>query len=341
MKTRPASASRSVTQIIAWRERIGVHRVASVFLIAALMAVSLWGAGALDHVQPLVDPRFLWRPYFMPIVLVPFILFGYMPVQRAMIAAEESLSRVISLPSDELGRQKAEALGLDQRLGWLIAVSFSGVGLITARLLVWAPVGVWLRIFALFSYALMTGLVARVLFETLALRGYFGALQRLPLEFDLFHPAPFEPLARFSLLLSSLLMGGVTLCIPLASEPQAALYIISSLTFGLTILVALLSFFLNLLGIHNTMSDVKGRALARVRSIVGATYEELTRRIEAQRWDEVPGVKDTLQALLAYEKRVQEAPEWPYTSVALRRLIASALVPVTVWAVDLVVRIKF
>jgi hypothetical protein len=187
----------------------------------------------------------------------------------------------------------------------------------------------------------MTGLVARVLFETLALRGYFGALQRLPLEFDLFHPAPFEPLARFSLLLSSLLMGGVTLCIPLASEPQAALYIISSLTFGLTILVALLSFFLNLLGIHNTMSDVKGRALARVRSIVGATYEELTRRIEAQRWDEVPGVKDTLQALLAYEKRVQEAPEWPYTSVALRRLIASALVPVTVWAVDLVVRIKF
>jgi hypothetical protein len=52
-------------------------------------------------------------------------------------------------------------------------------------------------------------------------------------------------------------------------------------------------------------------------------------------------VRDTLQALLTYEKRVQDAPEWPYTSVALRRLIASALVPVTVWVVDLIVRIQF
>jgi hypothetical protein len=36
-----------------------------------------------------------------------------------------------------------------------------------------------------------------------------------------------------------------------------------------------------------------------------------------------------------------EAPEWPYTSVALRRLVASALLPIIVWAVDLVVRVKF
>jgi hypothetical protein len=95
------------------------------------------------------------------------------------------------------------------------------------------------------------------------------------------------------------------------------------------------------MGIHHAMSEAKERGLARVRSTVTATYEELTRRIEAQRWEEVPGVKDTLQALLAYEKRIQDAPEWPYTSVALRRLVASALIPVTVWAVDLAVRIKF
>jgi hypothetical protein len=77
------------------------------------------------------------------------------------------------------------------------------------------------------------------------------------------------------------------------------------------------------------------------RSTVTAAYEELTRRIEAQRGEEVPRVKDTLQTLLACEKRVQDAPEWPCTSVALRRLVASALIPVSVWIVDLLVRVNF
>jgi hypothetical protein len=330
-----------VTRIIAWREKTGFHRPAWIALLTALLAGSLWAAGALDQAPVLIDSRLLWRSYFMPIVLIPFILLGYVPVARAMAAADESLTRVISLPAADVARHKAAALRFDPRLGWLITGLFAGVGAVAARLLVWAPFGTWLRVFALLSYALMTGLVARVLLETLLLRAYFAALQRLPLDFDLFHPAPFEPLAQFSLLLSSLLMGGVTLCIPLAAEPQAALYIISSLTFGLTVVVALLSFFLNLLGIHRAMSEAKERSLARVRSTLTAAYEELTRRIEAQRWDEVPGVKDTLQALLAYETRVQDAPEWPYTSVALRRLVASALIPVTVWVVDLLVRINF
>jgi hypothetical protein len=330
-----------VTQIIAWREKTGFHRPVQIALVMALLAGSLWGAGAIDQAPVLIDPRLLWRSYFMPIVLIPFILLGYIPVARAMAAADEALTRVIPLSAAEVERHKEAALRFDPRLGWLVTGLFAGVGVVAARVLVWAPFGTWLRVFALLSYALMTGLVARVLLETLLLRNYFATLQRLPLELDLFHPAPFEPLARFSLLLSSLLMGGVTLCIPLAAEPQAALYVISSLTFGLTILIALVSFFLNLMGIHHAMSEAKERGLARLRSTVTATYEELTRRIEAQRWEEVPGVKDTLQALLAYEKRVQDAPEWPYTSVALRRLVASALIPVTVWAVDLAVRIKF
>ncbi len=341
MAPSPSTKHPPVTRIIAWREKTGFHRPAQVALLMALLAGSLWGAGALDHAPVLIDTRLLWRSYFMPILLIPFILLGYIPVARAMAAADSSLTRVISLPAAEVARRKAAALRFDPWLGWLITGLFTGVGVVAARVLVWAPFGTWLRVYALLSYALMTGLVARVLLETLLLGAYFAALQRLPLEFDLFHPAPFEPLARFSLLLSSLLMGGVTICIPLTAEPQAGLYVISSLTLGLTVLVALLSFFLNLLGIHRAMGEAKDRSLARVRSTVTAAYEELTRRIEAQRWDEVPGVKDTLQALLAYEKRVQDAPEWPYTSVALRRLVASALVPVTVWAVDLAVRIKF
>jgi hypothetical protein len=197
-----------VTQIIAWREKTGFHRPAQIVLATTLLAGSLWGAGALDHAPVLIDPRLLWRSYFMPIVLIPFILLGYIPVARAMAAADESLTRVIPLSAAEVARHKAAALRSDPWLGWLVAGLFAGVGVVAARALVWAPFGTWLRVFALLSYALMTGLVARVLLETLLLHAYFAALQRLPLEFDLFHPAPFEPLARFSLLLSSLLMGG-------------------------------------------------------------------------------------------------------------------------------------
>jgi hypothetical protein len=312
-----------------------------VILVMLLLAVFLWAAGALDHTPVLADPRLLWRPYFMPIALIPFALLGYIPVRRAIVAAEDALSRVVALPDAQQAERRAEALKVDLRIGWIVTLGFAGLGAVGALLLVWSPFGVWLRVYALLSYALMTGLVGRVLFETLALHGYFAALQRPPLDFDLFHPAPFEPLARFSLLLSVLLMGGVALCIPFAAEPQAALYLVSSLTFGVTIVVALVFFFLNLLGIHRAMSEAKERALARVRSTLSATYEELSRRIDERRWDEVPGARETLQALLAYEKRIQEAPEWPYTSVALRRLVASALLPIIVWAVDLVVRVKF
>ena len=40
-----------------------------------------------------------------------------------------------------------------------------------------------------------------------------------------------------------------------------------------------------------------------------------------------------VHAWLAYEKRIQEAPEWPYTTDIMRNLLVSTLLPMAVFMI--------
>jgi len=71
----------------------------------------------------------------------------------------------------------------------------------------------------------------------------------------------------------------------------------------------------------------------RIRAAKAETLEGLRREIAAARalLDDDPAAPARLQALLAYEARIEAAPEWPFDQTILVRLGASALILTVPW----------
>ena len=50
---------------------------------------------------------------------------------------------------------------------------------------------------------------------------------------------------------------------------------------------------------------------------------------------------ESITAWLAYEKRIEAAPDWPYTTETLRNLVASVLIPIATWLYQALQHILF
>jgi hypothetical protein len=85
---------------------------------------------------------------------------------------------------------------------------------------------------------------------------------------------------------------------------------------GLTVFVGALSV------IHRRIRAAKAEALEGLRSEIAAARGRL---------DDDPAAPARLQALLAYEARIDAAPEWPFDQTILVRLGASALILTVPW----------
>lgn len=48
---------------------------------------------------------------------------------------------------------------------------------------------------------------------------------------------------------------------------------------------------------------------------------------------------DAITAWLAYQKVIENAAEWPYTTDMLRNLVASTLLPVAAWVAQMIVEL--
>jgi hypothetical protein len=83
------------------------------------------------------------------------------------------------------------------------------------------------------------------------------------------------------------------------------------------ILVALVVFFLGMRSTHRVIVATKGQKLRLVRHTLSAMFQELQEQ----------GTTDQVQTWLAYEKRIQDAPEWPFTAAIIRNLLISTLLP--------------
>lgn len=308
--------------------------------LSVLFVLFLAGTAYLDGVpRLLLDGGFLRHALLAPTIIL-YTLFVSRHLTDYSHRAVEAFRPLLEYDNDEFDRLMAESLPKNPRREW----GAVGAGILFA-LVMFAPLdwsnteSVWLEVYNLISSTLMLSVLAWVSYKSLAETQWLSEFHRRPLKIDIFDPTPLEPVARQSLATSLAFLGGITLSVMLLPSREWLLTVPSIILYSSLILVSVLVFFITMNDTHQVMVETKERELKQIRSNLSATYRELKARAAEGQLQDMEALSDSIAAWLAYEKRIQEAPEWPYTTDTLRNLLMSTLIPVIAWASQVIVEI--
>jgi hypothetical protein len=184
----------------------------------------------------------------------------------------------------------------------------------------------WLDLVLLLEQAMLYGLMAVVVYGSLASTRVTGALLRLDLNVDPLDVSPFEAIGRQSLLLALVFMGGITLSLLfIGIQAEYLLYWGFWVIYAPLISVPVAVFFLNMAPTHRRLQAARDADLKRVEALIRQECSAMVRQLEAG--EEPSGVEQRITALTAYESRLQQARTWPYNTAMLRTVFVSVLIP--------------
>lgn len=107
-----------------------------------------------------------------------------------------------------------------------------------------------------------------------------------------------------------------------------------SLVLTNTIMVALLglvAFIWPLIGIHRLLEEEKTRHQVAVRRRVQTGMDELHRRVDAQRFDEVVPLTELMTGLKQELDILDQIPTWPWQPELFRTVLTAVLLPIVLW----------
>ena len=300
------------------------HRwVALIVAIVCLAApfVAAWLDGSLAWLAG----SGLWRDVMVPPMIITYILV-VAPYQAAMESRvlaslrplldvdEAALRRLAEQTGGVTHPREATAFGV----GVLVAVALSAQGVVVEF--------TWLELILLLEAAMMYGLLAVVVYASLAGTRVTSALLRLPLRIDPLDVTPFEAIGRQSLLLALVFVGGVTLSLLfIGANAEILLEWEFYVIYVPLIVVPLLVFFLNMAPTHRRLQAARDGELGRVQNLIRRECSDMVRCME--QGEEVNAAAQRVSALAAYESRLLEARTWPYNTTMLRTAFMSVLIP--------------
>jgi hypothetical protein len=258
-----------------------------------------------------------------PTVIAYVLLLGPImaPLESAVV---RSLHPILLIEDDELARLlgRAETIALWKELAAI------GVGLVFGVFIIGAPprgeAWQW-SVVAATGYA-MLGLLGWAGYISIAGTRVVTALLRLPMRVDPLDRRPFEAIGRQSLAMALAFVGGILIGLFLGNYGSAALLNprFWLLFLPLSLLPALL-FYLNMRPTHRILGTARDLALAEVQQELRRSFPTLLGRM--QRGEPTGNLPWEVNALVAYQKELDQASTWPYNPAILRTLVVSILVP--------------
>jgi hypothetical protein len=298
-------------------------------LIASSLVVAL-----LDGVLGVFFSAGYWRPMWLAPVIIIYIL-AIAPIQQRSQASVITAFRPLALVDDDQFDRVVQRASHIPRTGEAISVAVGflfGLWLgIHWRAAFDTP---WIKGYVSIALVLMFGLLAWVIYGSVASTRLTSELHALPLQVDILDREPFEAIGRHSLVTALIFVGGILLGIVFGLDVQNILAWQTWLFYGLLGVVPVLIFFLSMHPTHRVLRDAKTRELAMVKQRLQQTRATLRQHITEQ---EALGATATeYSALVAYEARVRAAQTWPYNMSMLRTLVVSLLLPLLVRAISAV-----
>jgi hypothetical protein len=142
------------------------------------------------------------------------------------------------------------------------------------------------------------------------------------------------PIARWSLGISIVFVGFLILSIIVMWEIMLEWRTITG--YVIWICVTLLIFFLSMRSAHQAMSEAKKYKLSLARKQLATFSRELEDRVTQGQMTGMSDLSSTITAWVTYEKRVKEAPTWPFNANIIRRLAMSVVMPAAVYLIKII-----
>ena len=290
----------------------------------------------LDGFQQAFTQLDFWKSSIEPVAILTYVLLVHYILDAYGRRAVHALRPVVDLDDRTFNELVVRMSSTILRYQWVSMVVFAGLSVLLLGAWVWPYGFLWStlvsRLISLVEYAF----IGSTMYLMVARNRFFTNLFRQPMNVDVFNPAPVMPMGRWGLSLSAALMGGVTISILLVGGTQDLLSLDHLPMYMVATAIAILSFFGGLSSTHRVLVRAKEKELAAIRSKLSTMYRELWRRSQI---GESPAIEETgsIAVWLDYERRIESAQDWPYTSGTLRGLFATVLLPILVTIVQQII----
>jgi hypothetical protein len=312
-------------------------------MIAVVMLLVLVLAAYLDGSFVGLSEWSLWRNFLDGPVLTIYILVVYPFVWRLWWRSVLSLQSLLPINGGDSNRMKVEVPIPDRRWEWMSALigAIFWLSLWQPWSRNWGPGGLrWLNAYDVVTQTVLFGLLSLLVYSSFTGSRYVSRLSRQRLKLDIFDTGVLTPIAHSSLGVSLAFIGGISLS--LIFQTQEDLLRWNNITvYIILVFFGLLLFFLSMWSTHSAMANTKKSELDLVQSHLKAASHELKERTTADGLKGTEQLSSTISALVNYERRIKEAPEWPYNAGIIGRLAASTLAPIGVFLIKVLAGLGF
>lgn len=207
---------------------------------------------------------------------------------------------------------------------WRSQMIAFGLGALATLLLLgaWSTIadGEWANIYGLFSLTFLDATLAWLIYTAYVNTKLFAAISTRLSRPDPMRPAMFYPVGRWNLSFSTFLVLAVGVSVVFLPTSSLVSYE-TGVVFSVLILAAIAVFFLGSSSAHRAMAGAKQEQIDLARDHAMTAMQRL------QVDDANESVAASVTAWIAYERRIAEAPSWPFDTAMLRRLAISIAVP--------------
>jgi hypothetical protein len=292
----------------------------SLFLFA-LPFIVVYLSGVADEVMS--DGK--WRFLLLTPSIIVYVWLGSPLLARHNQEVIHALRSISALDEESFARLMVETQSVKPRNEWIAIAVGAVFGLAINTTNDFSGMNFLFPLYWTISMMAMYALLAWIIYLSVASSRSGDLLLRQPLHINLFNPAPFEAIGRQGLLLALMFIGGLTLSLIFSFRWENLAQPLFWLIYLVLVLVTLLIFFASMRPAHRVLAKQKDLELAVVRQHLERLGRELMQMLEVQQ--DSSKVAAELNALTAYEERLQATHSWPYNTRMLRTLFVSFLVP--------------
>ena len=331
-----AQEARSYPLVEAMMRCTRLPRVWTVTVVTAVLLLFLILATFLDGVINDLSTWRFWQNNLEGLVLIIYILAVHPFMWRFREQAIQAFKPLLSLEDDTFDRLAAEVATPKRRWEWISVIIGVGLalGLGQPWNLGWGPGELWWSVYQVIEGTLMNGLLAWLIYDTLAGAVRINRLSHRDLTLDIFDTELLTPIARWGLGISLGFVGGISLSLVFGTQDDLLRW--QSITmYVILVCVTVLIFFLSMWSAHRAMAEAKKRKLVLARKQLAAISRELEDRTIQGQFSGIEGLSFTVTSWATYQRLIQETPTWPFNAGIIRRLMASILVPAIVYLIKI------
>ncbi len=240
-------------------------------VVAAVLLLFLILATFLDGVINDLSTWRFWQNNLEGPILITYILVIYPFMWRLRERAIQAFRPLLPLDEDAFNRLAAEVATPKRRWEWTSVLIGVGVTCVLGQPwnLPWGPGELWLSVYLVITGPLMNGLLAWLIYDTLAGAVRINRLSRRDLKLDIFDTELLIPIARWSLGISLAFVGGISLSLVFGTQ-ESLLRWQSITMYVILVCVTVLIFFISMWSAHSAMAGVKRRELSLARKHLAA-----------------------------------------------------------------------